>query len=52
MGLKWQGCEFDQSLPVLSIQTCGNKPPIHLTIHHQGTTFNSANMTTFNQINP
>ena len=33
MGLKWEGREVDQSLPVLRLKTCGTKPPIHLPIH-------------------
>ena len=39
-GLKWQGCEVDQSLPVLRLKTCGTKPPIHSPIHHHGMTLN------------
>ena len=51
MGLEWEGCEVDQSLPVLRLKTCGTKPPIHLPIHHHGMTLNKAQMTTFSQIN-
>lgn len=50
MGLKWEGCEVDQSLPVLRLKTCGTNPPIHLPIHHNGMTLNKAQITTFNQI--
>jgi len=40
IGVKWEGCEFHQSLPVLWLKTCGANPPIHLPIHHHGMTLN------------